>query len=63
MTEDKVFSDPIVTEIAEFTKFFEAEDYHQDYFKKNPTAGYCSIVIAPKLTKFRKELGEKYGKK
>ncbi|MFS8131245.1 MAG: peptide-methionine (S)-S-oxide reductase MsrA [Candidatus Dojkabacteria bacterium] len=62
ITDDKVFPDPIVTEVTPFTNFFEAEDYHQDYFKKNPTAGYCSIVIAPKLSKFRKELGEKYGK-
>lgn len=62
VNDEQVFSDPIVTEVVEFTKFYEAEDYHQDYFKKNPTVGYCSIVIAPKLAKFKKELGEKYAK-
>jgi len=47
------FSDPIVTEIAPLTKFWPAEDYHQDYFRKNPTAGYCRLVIKPKLDKLK----------
>ncbi len=47
----KDFDDPIVTEIAPLTAFYPAEDYHQDYFAKNPNAAYCSIVIAPKLKK------------
>ncbi|MEO6728808.1 MAG: peptide-methionine (S)-S-oxide reductase MsrA [Candidatus Dojkabacteria bacterium] len=62
ITQEQVYTNPIVTEVTAFTNFSEAEDYHQDYFKKNPTAGYCSIVIAPKLAKFKKELAEKYGK-
>ncbi len=55
----KSFSDPIVTEIETLDGFYEAEDYHQDYFAKNPTAGYCQVVIAPKLEKLGLE-GETY---
>jgi peptide-methionine (S)-S-oxide reductase len=43
--------DPIVTTVEPLTKFYSAEDYHQDYFQNNPQAGYCQIVIAPKLHK------------
>lgn len=49
-----IWGKPIVTEVAPFEAFYPAEDYHQDYFKNNPTQGYCRIVIAPKVTKFRK---------
>ena len=45
------FDERIVTEITPLGEFYAAEDYHQDYFKLNPTAGYCRIVIAPKLQK------------
>ncbi len=48
------FSEPVVTEISEIGLFYEAEDYHQDYYRKNPGQGYCNIVISPKLAKFRK---------
>jgi peptide-methionine (S)-S-oxide reductase len=48
------FDDPIVTEIVAAPKFYPAEDYHQDYFKKNPNAGYCVYVIRPKLDKLFK---------
>lgn len=44
----------IVTEVAPATVFYPAEDYHQDYFKRNPTQGYCAAVIRPKMEKFRK---------
>jgi peptide-methionine (S)-S-oxide reductase len=44
---------PVVTELVPFEKFYEAEAYHQDYFKRNPAAGYCRAVINPKLAKFR----------
>lgn len=47
------WDDPIVTEIAPLTNYHPAEDYHQDYFRKNPEAGYCSVVITPKLSKVR----------
>jgi peptide-methionine (S)-S-oxide reductase len=45
------FENPIVTEIVPLEKFYMAEGYHQDYYEKNPTAGYCTIVIRPKLKK------------
>lgn len=48
-----VWEDPIVTETQPLEAFFIAEDEHQDYFNKNPEAGYCSIVIAPKVIKAR----------
>lgn len=51
------FSDPITTEISPLLKFWPAEDYHQDYFDKHPDQGYCSVVIAPKIDKLKKELG------
>ena len=48
------FNYPIVTEIASLDVFYEAEDYHQDYYQNNQKQSYCSYVIAPKLAKFRK---------
>ena len=50
-----VFENRIVTEVTPFTRFFPAEDYHLNYFAKNPTQGYCRMVVAPKVAKFRKE--------
>jgi peptide-methionine (S)-S-oxide reductase len=50
----KLFASPIVTEIAPLTKFYPAEDYHQDYFRRNPNAPYCAVVIRPKLNKLEK---------
>jgi peptide-methionine (S)-S-oxide reductase len=50
-----IWSAPIVTELAPFTAFYPAEDHHQDYFTRNPWAGYCRVVIAPKVQKFRKQ--------
>jgi len=46
-----VYPNPIVTEITDATTFYEAEDYHQDYYRANKQAGYCHFVIAPKLEK------------
>ena len=54
-----IWPNPIVTEVTAFDKFYVAEDYHQDYFKLNPNAGYCQAVIMPKLAKFRKVFEEK----
>jgi peptide-methionine (S)-S-oxide reductase len=51
----KNFKHPIVTEIAPFTKFYRAEDYHQEYYDHNTSAAYCQIVIAPKLEKLEKK--------
>ena len=52
----KVFRDPIVTQIVPLEKFWPAEKYHQDYFAKNPNAGYCQFVIAPKIKKLEHTL-------
>ncbi len=48
-----LWSDPIVTEITELDIFYPAEDYHQDYFGKNPSDGYCLFVAKPKVEKFK----------
>lgn len=53
------WEDPIVTEIVPLSVFYEAEDYHQNYYENNPNQGYCSFVIAPKLEKFEKVFKEK----
>lgn len=50
----KLWDSPIVTEVTELKAFYPAEDYHRDYFRRNPGQGYCQIVIAPKVAKFRK---------
>lgn len=47
------FDDPIVTQIVPAETFYAAEDYHQNYYRSNPNAGYCQAVINPKLTKAR----------
>jgi peptide-methionine (S)-S-oxide reductase len=49
------FRDPIVTEIQPLTQFFKAEDYHQNYYNTNANAGYCRMVISPKLKKLKLE--------
>lgn len=58
-----VFENSIVTEIQPFSSFYVAEDYHQDYYEKNPYAGYCLAVIAPKMKKFRKLYAERLKEK
>jgi len=50
-----LWEDPIVTEITKVSKYSKAEDYHQNYFNNNPNAGYCSVVIAPKVKKFKED--------
>lgn len=45
----------IVTEITPFQAFYPAEEYHRDYYRRNPSQGYCQMVIAPKVVKFRKQ--------
>ncbi len=56
---EKIWDDPIVTEIAPLISFFKAEDYHQNYYQNNPNQGYCQVVIAPKVAKFRQKYAEK----
>ncbi len=53
LTAQNAFTQPIVTELSPAAVFYPAETYHQDYFANNPGQGYCQMVIAPKLTKFR----------
>lgn len=55
IVEDQIYKDPIVTELKPLVKFYPAEEKHQDYYAKNPEAGYCQLVINPKLKKFREK--------
>jgi peptide methionine sulfoxide reductase msrA/msrB len=55
----RVFDGPILTEVTPFSVFYPAEDYHQEYFKRNPAQPYCQFAIAPKLAKFRKVHSDK----
>lgn len=50
---------PLVTEVVPFQAFHRAEDYHQGYFRANPYQGYCQVVVAPKVAKFRKQFAAK----
>ena len=50
-----VWDDPIVTQVVPFSEFFAAEGYHQEYFRRNPRQPYCQVVVAPKVSKFRKQ--------
>lgn len=59
LEKEMVFNRPIVTEICPISKFYSAEDYHQNYYNNNPDQGYCAYVIQPKLAKFTREFGGK----
>jgi peptide-methionine (S)-S-oxide reductase len=59
MEAAKIWDDPIVTEIAPFEVFYPAEQYHQEYFARNPAAPYCQVVIAPKVAKAREAYRER----
>jgi peptide-methionine (S)-S-oxide reductase len=54
LAESKATSKPVVTEVKPLANYWPAEDYHQDFFEKNPTQGYCLAIAAPKVAKFRK---------
>ncbi len=56
---EKVWENPIVTEITPLDTFYEAEDYHQEYYENNPYQPYCVYVVAPKVQKFREKFAEK----
>lgn len=58
----KLWRGPFVTEIKQLDTFYPAEKYHQNYFQKNPYAGYCRAIIAPKVSKFRKQFYERLKK-
>lgn len=55
VTEEKLWDNPIVTVLEPLREFYIAEEYHQDYYKKNPLNPYCFMVIKPKIAKLRKE--------
>ena len=59
LERDDVFGAPLVTEVVPFTEFYAAEEYHQDYFRRNPLQPYCMFVVRPKVAKLRKELASK----
>jgi peptide-methionine (S)-S-oxide reductase len=56
LNNSKAYKTPIVTKVDPFKSFFKAEDYHKDYFKRNPEKSYCRYVISPKIAKLRKLL-------
>lgn len=58
LNTSKAYEKPVVTELAPFTSFFEAEDYHKNYYENNKEAPYCEIVIAPKLEKLEKKFAK-----
>jgi peptide-methionine (S)-S-oxide reductase len=55
LNAEKIWGSPIVTEVTDATIFYPAEDYHQEFFKRNPNQGYCMAVVSPKLSKFRQK--------
>ena len=59
LQREHVWDDPIVTELKPLEAFYPAEEYHRDYYRRNPNQGYCSAVIAPKVAKVRKHFLDK----
>jgi peptide-methionine (S)-S-oxide reductase len=59
VTAEKIWDDPIVTQIRPLDTFYPAERYHQDYFANNPNQPYCQVVIEPKVAKFRRKYLER----
>lgn len=55
----KLWDDPVVTTLEALGTFYPAEDYHQHFFEKNPTSGYCQVIINPKLQKLRHKFAER----
>jgi peptide-methionine (S)-S-oxide reductase len=59
LERSEIWDDPIVTELTPFEAFYPAEEYHRDYFQRNPSQPYCQAVVAPKVAKFRGKYLEK----
>ncbi|MGA8542488.1 MAG: peptide-methionine (S)-S-oxide reductase MsrA [Thermoplasmata archaeon] len=57
--QEKIWRKKIVTEVAPLTAFYPAEEYHRDYYRRNPSGGYCQMVIAPKVAKFRSKYSDR----
>ncbi len=62
LNESDEFQNPIVTKLEKAPKFYVAEEYHQDYYRKNPNAGYCQLVVRSKVRKFNRTFGDKIKK-
>ncbi len=62
LNNEKVYTSDVVTEISPFTKFYKAEDYHQNYYNENGSQSYCVFVVKPKLDKFKKVFADKLKK-
>ena len=62
LNAEKLWSGPIVTELAPVSAFYQAEGYHQEYYARNPYQPYCQFVVAPKVAKFRKHFLDKLKK-
>lgn len=58
LEQDKVFDAPLTTEVLPEQSFWPAEDYHSDYYARNPNQGYCVAVVGPKVAKFRKTFAQ-----
>jgi peptide-methionine (S)-S-oxide reductase len=58
LTQENIFDQPIVTELADLPTYYRAEDYHQNYFNNHPDQGYCAFVVSPKVSKFRKQFSK-----
>lgn len=59
LNDGQVFDRPIVTQVAPLERFYPAEEYHRDYYRRNPDQGYCRVVIDPKVAKLRKRWQDK----
>ena len=62
LTAEKLWDDPVVTEVVPVETFYVAETYHQEYYVRNPQQSYCAFVVAPKVAKFRKHFVERLKK-
>jgi peptide-methionine (S)-S-oxide reductase len=62
ITREQLYRDPLVTRLEPASTFYVAEDYHQEYFARNPNQGYCQFVVAPKVAKFRKSFFDRLKK-
>ena len=62
LSSARIYDAPIITEVVAASQFYVAEDYHQEYFRRNPAQPYCAYVVRPKVAKFRKHFLEKLKK-
>jgi peptide-methionine (S)-S-oxide reductase len=59
LESEKLYRKKFVTEVTPFSAFYPAEEYHRDYFRRNPERGYCQLVVAPKVAKFRSKFADR----